>query len=185
MILYTKTQRNKKMQQKRPLRNCTFQARVTAEEKEFLTAALQNFRFNANETFMAKSLNVKKQPYKGAIIMDDVPKERVGISPNEFLAKLGKDRIIEDDTPSINVTSKLHEEKDYTAWQSDPLMQDIYNSCMWDAGGENQCYPEGVEKYQIKYKDLWGRLNEAKRNNKTQTCNEIMTEMMERIYNER
>ena len=40
------------------------------------------------------------------------------------------------------------------------------------------------EEYQRKHKDLWGQLNEAKRNNKTQRCNEIMTEMMERIYNE-
>ena len=84
----------------------------------------------------------------------------------------------------VNVEQKESEQKDYTAWQSDSLMRDIYNSCLWDAGSENQCYPDGVEEYQRKYKDLWGKLNDAKRNNKTQRCNEIMTEMMERIYNE-
>ena len=84
----------------------------------------------------------------------------------------------------VNVAEKESIQKDYTAWQSDPLMQDIYNSCLWDASGENQCYPDGVEEYQRRYKDLWARLNEAKRNNKNGACNEIMTEMMERIYNE-
>lgn len=146
------------------------------------------------------------QPYVPEPEKIEPPKERFGISPNDFLKSLGKGAlIIEDthsdldtsksfcekinhriqsDTPSMNITSKLHQEKDYTAWQSDPLMQDIYNSCLWDASGENQCYPDGVEEYQRKHKDLWGQLNEAKRNNKTQRCNEIMTEMMERIYNE-
>lgn len=172
--------------------------RCTRAEHIYLSALLKQLRMNS---FDFNSQNQPEQPqkFKGAIIMDDLPKERVGISPNEFLAKIGKGRIIEDSTPSMIIKSRLHQEsdldtsketnettnKDYTAWHSDPLMQDIYNSCMWDAGGENQCYPEGVEKYQIKYKDLWGRLNEAKRNNKTQACNEIMTEMMERIYNER
>ena len=134
------------------------------------------------------------------------PIQRFGISPNEFLKSIGKGAlIIEDthsdldtsksfcekinhriqsDTPSVNITSKLHQEKDYTAWQSDPLMQDIYNSCLWDMSSENQCYPDGVEIYQRKYKDLWGRLNEAKRNNKTSACNEIMTEFYERIKDE-
>lgn len=134
------------------------------------------------------------------------PIQRFGISPNEFLKSIGKGAlIIEDthsdldtsksfcekinhriqsDTPSITITSKLHEEKDYTAWQSDSLMQDIYNSCLWDMSGENQCYPDGVEIYQRKHKDLWGRLIEAKRNNQTQRCNEIMTEFYERIKDE-
>lgn len=134
------------------------------------------------------------------------PIQRFGISPNEFLKSIGKGAlIIEDthsdldtsksfcekinhriqsDTPSITITSKLHEEKDYTAWQSNSLMQDIYNSCLWDASGDNQCYPDGVEEYQRKHKDLWGRLIEAKRNNKTQLCNEIMTEFYERIKDE-
>lgn len=132
------------------------------------------------------------------------PIQRVGISPNEFLKSLGIGALIAEDvpsdldktkgfaetinhrikpdTPTINIISKLHEEeKDYTAWQSDSLMQDIYTSCLWDASGENQCYPDGVEEYQRKYKDLWARLNEAKRNNKNQLCNEIMTEFYERI----
>ena len=132
------------------------------------------------------------------------PIQRFGISPNEFLKSIGKGALVVDesdldtskpfqetinhrissDTPSMVVTSKLHEEKDYTAWQSDSLMQDIYNSCLWDAGSDNQCYPDGVEIYQRRYKDLWGRLIEAKRNNKTQLCNEIMTEFYERIKDE-
>ena len=134
------------------------------------------------------------------------PIQRFGISPNEFLKSIGKGAlIIEDthsdldtsksfcekinhriqsDTPSVTITSKLHEEKDYTIWQSDPLMQDIYNSCLWDMSSENQCYPDGVETYQRKHKDLWGRLIEAKRNNQTQRCNEIMTEFYERIKDE-
>lgn len=132
------------------------------------------------------------------------PIQRFGISPNEFLKSIGKGALVIDesdldtskpfenmtndrissDTPSMVVTSKLHEEKDYTAWQADPLMQDIYNSCLWGAGSDNQCYPDGVEIYQRRYKDLWGRLIKAKRNNKTQLCNEIMTEFYERIKDE-
>lgn len=105
-----------------------------------------------------------------------IKKASFGIDVNDWLAK-HTDKV-------VNIEEKESAQKDYTAWQSDSLMQDIYNSCLWDAGGENQCYPDGVEEYQRKYKDLWGRLIEAKRNNKTQLCNEIMTEMMERIYNE-
>lgn len=105
-----------------------------------------------------------------------IKKASFGIDANDWIAK-NADKV-------VNVEEKESAQKDYTAWQSDSLMQDIYNSCLWDAGGDNQCYPDGVEEYQRKHKDLWGRLIEAKRNNKTQLCNEIMTEMMERIYNE-
>lgn len=106
------------------------------------------------------------------------PIERFGISPNEFLKSIGKETLV---VSSVSPVSKTQEEKNYTAWQSEPLMQDIYNSCLWDAGGDNQCYPDGVEKYQVKYRALWTHLIEAKRNNKNQLCNEIMTELYERI----
>ena len=105
-----------------------------------------------------------------------IKKASFGIDANDWIAK-HSDKV-------VNIEEKISEQKDYTAWQFDPLMQDIYNSCLWEASGENQCYPDGVEEYQRKYKDLWCKLNEAKRNNKNQRCNEIMTEMMERIYNE-
>ena len=95
-----------------------------------------------------------------------------------------KDWLKEHNAEMVDVTTKESEQKDYTAWQQDPLAQDIYNSCLWECGAECQEYPEGVEKYQMKYRSLWVKLTEAKRNNKTQKCNEIMTEMMERIYNE-
>lgn len=131
---------------------------------------------NLNEVGMAEQ--VVSPESKAEPVVEDKPikKASFGIDANDWIAK-NADKV-------VNVEEKESAQKDYTAWQSDSLMQDIYNSCLWDAGGDNQCYPDGVEEYQRKYKDLWGQLNEAKRNNKTQRCNEIMTEMMERIYNE-
>ena len=131
---------------------------------------------NLNEVGMAEQ--VVSPESKAEPVVEDKPikKASFGIDANEWIAK-NADKV-------VNVEEKESAQKDYTAWQSDSLMQDIYNSCLWDASGENQCYPDGVEEYQRKHKDLWGRLIEAKRNNKTQLCNEIMTEMMERIYNE-
>ena len=131
---------------------------------------------NLNEVGMAEQ--VVSPESKAEPVVEDKPikKASFGIDANDWIAK-NADKV-------VNIEEKESAQKDYTAWQSDSLMQDIYNSCLWDAGGENQCYPDGVEEYQRKYKDLWGQLNEAKRNNKTQRCNEIMTEMMERIYNE-
>lgn len=131
---------------------------------------------NLNEVGMAEQ--VVSPESKAEPVVEDKPikKASFGIDANDWIAK-NVDKV-------VNIEEKESAQKDYTAWQSDSLMQDIYNSCLWDAGGENQCYPDGVEEYQRKYKDLWGKLNDAKRNNKTQRCNEIMTEMMERIYNE-
>ena len=131
---------------------------------------------NLNEVGMAEQ--VVSPESKAEPVVEDKPikKASFGIDANDWIAK-NADKV-------VNVEEKESAQKDYTAWQSDSLMQDIYNSCLWDASGENQCYPDGVEEYQRKHKDLWGQLNEAKRNNKTQRCNEIMTEMMERIYNE-
>lgn len=131
---------------------------------------------NLNEVGMAEQ--VVSPESKAEPVVEDKPikKASFGIDANDWIAK-NVDKV-------VNVEEKESAQKDYTAWQSDSLMQDIYNSCLWDASGENQCYPDGVEEYQRKHKDLWGRLIEAKRNNKTQLCNEIMTEMMERIYNE-
>lgn len=131
---------------------------------------------NLNEVGMAEQ--VVSPESKAEPVVEDKPikKASFGIDANDWIAK-NADKV-------VNVEEKESAQKDYTAWQSDSLMQDIYNSCLWDASGENQCYPDGVEAYQKKHKDLWGKLNDAKRNNKTQRCNEIMTEMMERIYNE-
>lgn len=131
---------------------------------------------NLNEVGMAEQ--VVSPESKAEPVVEDKPikKASFGIDANDWIAK-NADKV-------VNIEEKESAQKDYTAWQADSLMQDIYNSCLWDASGENQCYPDGVEEYQRKYKDLWGQLNEAKRNNKTQRCNEIMTEMMERIYNE-
>ena len=131
---------------------------------------------NLNEVGMAEQ--VVSPESKAEPVVEDKPikKASFGIDANDWIAK-NADKV-------VNVEEKESAQKDYTAWQSDSLMQDIYNSCLWDAGGDNQCYPDRVEEYQRRYKDLWGKLNEAKRNNKTQRCNEIMTEMMERIYNE-
>ena len=131
---------------------------------------------NLNEVGMAEQ--VVSPESKAEPVVEDKPikKASFGIDANDWIAK-NVDKV-------VNIEEKESAQKDYTAWQSDSLMQDIYNSCLWDASGENQCYPDGVEEYQRKHKDLWGRLIEAKRNNKTQLCNEIMTEMMERIYNE-
>ena len=47
-----------------------------------------------------------------------------------------------------NIEKKESEQKDYTAWQADSLMQDIYNSCLWTCGGENQEFPDRAEEYQ-------------------------------------
>ena len=131
---------------------------------------------NLNEVGMAEQ--VVSPESKAEPVVEDKPikKASFGIDANDWIAK-NADKV-------VNIEEKESAQKDYTAWQSDSLMQDIYNSCLWDASGENQCYPDGVEAYQKKHKDLWGQLNEAKRNNKTQRCNEIKTEMMERIYNE-
>lgn len=131
---------------------------------------------NLNEVGMAEQVVSTESKTEPVVEEKPIKKASFGIDANDWIAK-NADKV-------VNVEEKESAQKDYTAWQSDSLMQDIYNSCLWDAGGENQCYPDGVEEYQRKYKDLWGKLNEAKRNNKTQRCNEIMTEMMERIYNE-
>jgi hypothetical protein len=131
---------------------------------------------NLNEVGMADQVVSPESKTEPVVEDKPIKKASFGIDANDWIAK-NTDKV-------VNVEEKEFAQKDYTAWQSDPLMQDIYNSCLWDAGGEDQCYPDGVEEYQRKYKDLWGKLNEAKRNNKTQRCNEIMTEMMERIYNE-
>ena len=131
---------------------------------------------NLNEVGMAEQVVSTESKIEPVVEDKPIKKASFGIDANDWIAK-NADKV-------VNVEEKESAQKDYTAWQSDSLMQDIYNSCLWDAGSENQCYPDGVEEYQRKYKDLWGKLNEAKRNNKTQRCNEIMTEMMERIYNE-
>ena len=131
---------------------------------------------NLNEVGMAEQVVSPESKAEPVVEDNPIKKASFGIDANDWIAK-NADKV-------VNVEEKESAQKDYTAWQSDSLMQDIYNSCLWDAGGDNQCYPDGVEEYQRKYKDLWGQLNEAKRNNKTQRCNEIMTEMMERIYNE-
>lgn len=131
---------------------------------------------NLNEVGMAEQVISPESKIEPVVEDKPIKKASFGIDANDWIAK-NADKV-------VNVEEKEFAQKDYTAWQSDSLMQDIYNSCLWDASGENQCYPDGVEEYQRKHKDLWGQLNEAKRNNKTQRCNEIMTEMMERIYNE-
>ena len=131
---------------------------------------------NLNEVGMAEQVVLPESKAEPVVEDKPIKKASFGIDANDWIAK-NADKV-------VNVEEKESAQKDYTAWQSDSLMQDIYNSCLWDAGGENQCYPDGVEEYQRKYKDLWGKLNDAKRNNKTQRCNEIMTEIMERIYNE-
>ena len=131
---------------------------------------------NLNEVGMAEQVVSPESKADPVVEEKPVKKASFGIDANDWIAK-NADKV-------VNVEEKESAQKDYTAWQSDSLMQDIYNSCLWDASGENQCYPDGVEEYQRKHKDLWGQLNETKRNNKTQRCNEIMTEMMERIYNE-
>lgn len=131
---------------------------------------------NLNEVGMAEQVVSPESKIEPVVEDKPIKKASFGIDANDWIAK-NTDKV-------VNVEEKESAQKDYTAWQSDSLMQDIYNSCLWDASGENQCYPDGVEEYQRKHKDLWGQLNEAKRNNKTQRCNEIMTEMMERIYNE-
>lgn len=131
---------------------------------------------NLNEAGMAEQVVSPESKTEPVVEDKPIKKASFGIDANDWIAK-NADKV-------VNVEEKEFAQKDYTAWQSDSLMQDIYNSCLWDASGENQCYPDGVEEYQRKHKDLWGQLNEAKRNNKTQRCNEIMTEMMERIYNE-
>lgn len=131
---------------------------------------------NLNEVGMAEQVVLPESKAEPVVEDKPIKKASFGIDANDWIAK-NADKV-------VNIEEKESAQKDYTAWQADSLMQDIYNSCLWDAGGENQCYPDGVEEYQKKHKDLWGQLNEAKRNNKTQRCNEIMTEMMERIYNE-
>ena len=131
---------------------------------------------NLNEVGMAEQVISPESKIEPVVEDKPIKKTSFGIDANDWIAK-NVDKV-------VNVEEKESAQKDYTTWQFDSLMQDIYNSCLWDASGENQCYPDGVEEYQRKHKDLWGRLIEAKRNNKTQLCNEIMTEMMERIYNE-
>ena len=131
---------------------------------------------NLNATGVAEELTVPVVAEEPKPIEKPIQKSSFGIDYNDWAKQ--------HNISVVDVAKKESQQKDYTAWQSDSLMQDIYTSCLWDASGENQCYPDGVEEYQRKYKDLWARLNEAKRNNKTALCNEIMTEMMERIYNE-
>ena len=133
---------------------------------------------NLNAAGVADQIQVpvpKKEP-QPIIQTETVEKKQYGVSYEDWLKKQGRE--------VVPVFEKEEEQKDYTAWQSDPLLRDIYNSCMWEPTGENQCYPEGVEKYQIKYKDLWAKLFNAKKNNKTALCDEIMTEIKERIENE-
>lgn len=136
------------------------------------------------------------------------PKERFGISPNDFLKSHGLGAlIIEDipsdldktkyfaekinhriqpDTPSINITSKLHEEeKDYTEWQNDDTMIEVDRAVSWgwaSGGPEDSQIPpdEGFDILQRNGK-LATQLVDAKRNGRTAKYNELMTELYERI----
>lgn len=128
---------------------------------------------NLNEVGMAEQIapaEIKPEP-----IVEEKPvkKASFGIDYNDW-AK-------EHNISVVNVAEKESEQKDYTAWQADSLMQDIYNSCLWTCGGENQEFPDRAEEYQRKYCDLWAKLTKAKQNNQMGLCNEIMTEFYERI----
>ena len=138
----------------------------------------------------------------------DPPKERFGISPNDFLKSHGLgaliiedipsdldktkyfaetiNHIIQPDTPSINITSKLHEEeKDYTEWQNDDTMIEVDRAVSWgwaSGGPEDSQIPpdEGFDILQRNGK-LATQLVDAKRNGRTAKYNELMTELYERI----
>lgn len=136
------------------------------------------------------------------------PKERFGMSPNDFLKSHGLGALIIEDvpsdldktkgfaetinhrikpeTPSINITSKLHEEeKDYTEWQNDDTMIEVDRAVSWgwaSCGPEDSQIPpdEGFDILQRNGK-LATQLVDAKRNGRTGRYNELMTELYERI----
>ena len=139
------------------------------------------------------------------------PKQRFGISPNDFLKSIGKGALIIEDVPSdldktkgfaetinhrikpetlsINITSKLHEEeKDYTEWQNDDTMIEVDRAVSWgwaSGGPEDSQIPpdEGFDILQRNGK-LATQLVDAKRNGRTVRYNELMTELYERIKDE-
>lgn len=131
---------------------------------------------NLNEVGMAEQVVSPESKTEPVVEDKPIKKASFGIDANDWIAK-NVDKV-------VNVEEKESAQKDYTAWQSDSLMQDIYNSCLWTCGGENQEFPDRAEEYQRKHSDLWAKLTKAKQNNQMGLCNEIMTEMMERIYNE-
>lgn len=136
------------------------------------------------------------------------PKERFGISPNDFLKSRGLGALIIEDTPSdlgktkdfaetikhrikpetpsLNITSKLsEEEKDYTEWQNDDTMIEVDRAVSWgwaSCGPEDSQIPpdEGFDILQRNGK-LATQLVDAKRNGRTGRYNELMTELYERI----
>lgn len=138
------------------------------------------------------------------------PKQRFGISPNDFLKSIGKGAlIIEDrpsdldysksfsekinhrvqpDSPSFTITSKLHEEKDYTAWQEDNSMLEVDKALNWSLSGwgaeGSQVQPD--EGYEIlnRYKSLATKLQATLKSGDYKKYNELMTELYERIKDE-
>lgn len=152
-------------------------------------------------------------------VVDQVPQEvkiekpiqRFGISPNDFLKSIGKGCLVMEDSgsdldktkgfaetinhrthpdaPSINITSKLHEEeKDYTAWQDDDRMIEVdkainCNLCGWSTEG-SQVPPDLGYEILTKHQSLATKLQTAYKNGNNDKYNELMTELYERIKDE-
>lgn len=111
------------------------------------------------------------------------PVERMGISVNDFLAKIGKPAIALKEPPEDKNIEQ--DEKDYTEWQNDDTMIEVDRAVSWgwaSCGAEDsQLTPdEGFEILQ-KNSKLATQLVETKRNGKTAKYNELMTELYERI----
>ena len=116
------------------------------------------------------------------------PKERFGITPNDFLKSLGKGCMIMDTNVSKNDEpdeTNYEEEKDYTEWQNNNTMVEVDRAVSWgwaSCGPEDSQIPpdEGFDILQRNGK-LATQLVDAKRNGKTAKYNELMTELYERI----
>lgn len=150
------------------------------------------------------------QPYVPEPEKVEPPKERFGISPNGFLKSIGNGALIMEDTtsdlgaskvfcekinhrvqpntPAVIITSKLHEEKDYTAWQDNDRMVEVDKALNWSLSGwgaeYSQVQPE--EGYEIlnNYKSLATKLQAALKGGDYKKYNELMTELYERIKDE-
>lgn len=91
--------------------------------------------------------------------------------------RTAEDNIVE--TPEVINKTPQEPEKDYTLWQSDPLMQELDRAICYVTDGFG--YPEAAEPVYKKHPLLWARLHNAKGLNKMDEYNVLMTELWEKV----
>lgn len=140
--------------------------RATDEEWQFIKQCLQSYRAGNGviETVPPPTPTNNKSPKQ-------VPTERLGISPDDFLLQHGLPPLASDpleDQP----------EKDYTEWRADPQMAEIDRGINYEI--DSYGYPEIAETISQQFPSLWLKACKAKGKSTTE-YNEIMTELWERL----